>query len=125
MTSSIARICAWCGCGLGEDPGAEKERAAEGAPVTHGICYPCMEAMGFEEPGRWKPCGECDGQGHFLTYVGEEANAGMGPTRVPVEKEVRCEAPGCVCGYVKVEAGEDGYEGAWAENPNDPEGASG
>lgn len=40
-----ARICAWCGCGLGADPEAEKAKQANGVPITHGICADCAEKM--------------------------------------------------------------------------------
>lgn len=40
-----AKICAWCECGLGPNPGAEKVKQANGAIVTHGICPECAKKL--------------------------------------------------------------------------------
>ncbi len=69
---------------------------------------------------RWRKCEECDGEGYFLSYVGEKNNAGMGPTRVPVEEEIRCGAPGCESGYVAVEPWDEDYPEVLVEHPNEP-----
>ena len=114
------RICAWCKCGLGPDPRAEKARAASGAPISHGICPECARKLEADPKAvRWRKCEECDGEGYFLSYVGEENNAGMGPTRIPVEKWVRCEATDCESGYVAVEPGDEDYTVALVEHPNE------
>jgi len=40
-----ANYCAWCKRWLGPDPEAEKAKAANGAPISHGICPECAKKL--------------------------------------------------------------------------------
>ena len=69
-----------------------------------------------EEKVRWKECPECDGQGYCRTILKMTFNPGMGPTSYPEEVNIPCE---CREGYVKIWAGDTGYEEALPIHPDD------
>ena len=67
-------------------------------------------------PLRWIPCEKCGGFAVRTRHIGEEPNAGMGPTHVPKELEVPCGE--CRDGWVSLEWHEEGYENG-VLNPGD------